>query len=74
MSLIKKTNIGKHAYVRTFINIFIQVIFPNMIKYLYITFKEEQKYIILLNWCKFYFVYQVSDAQTSHKNANRHHA
>ena len=44
-------------------NVFILVILPNIIKYLEITFKEEQtdiqfqNDIILLSWCKFKFYF-----------------
>ncbi len=36
-------------------NIFVQVIFTNIIAYLDRNFKEEQNEIILLFWCKFQF-------------------
>ena len=35
------------TFLRVIINIFIQVIFPNIITYLVRTFKEEQNYINL---------------------------
>jgi len=75
----RKTRIFTSLFLRAIINIFIQVLFPNIITYLDKTFKDEQNYInfqseiIILNWCNFFnFIYQVSDAQTTHKNAKRH--
>jgi hypothetical protein len=52
---------------------------PNIITYLDKTFKEKNDinfkmklfYLIGVN---FGFIYLVSDAQTTHKNSNRHHA
>ena len=53
---IKIKIIDKHAYPhhRAIINIFIQMIFINIMTYLDRTFKKEQNEIILLlNWSKF---------------------
>jgi hypothetical protein len=50
----RKTCIFASLFLRAIINIFIQVIFPNIIKYSDRTFKKEKNDIILLNWCKFY--------------------
>ena len=50
--IYRKTCIFAVLFLRVFINIFIQVIFPNIITYFDRTFKEEQNddnEIILLN-------------------------
>ncbi len=41
-----KTYIVASLFLRAIINIFIQMIFPNIIACVDITFKEEQNYII----------------------------
>ncbi len=46
----KYANFVQH--IRAIINIFIQVILPNIIAYLNRTFKNEQNEINLLNWYK----------------------
>ena len=62
--------------VITYIYLFIQVIFLNIISYLYRTFKEGKNYInyIYQIGINFNLFYQVSDFQTTLKNTNRHHA
>ena len=64
----RETYICASLFFQAIMNFFIQVIFPNIIKYLDRTFKEEQ------NKINFNFIYQVSDAKKAHKNAKMHHA
>ena len=59
-----KTCILASFFLRAIINIFIQMIFPNIIKYLYRTYKEGKNYLIGVN---FNFIDQVNDHQTTNK-------
>ena len=74
-----KTCILASLSLRAIINVFIQVIFPNIITYLERNFNEEQndinfkmKYLYKIG-VNFNFIYQVSDAQMTPINANIHH-